>query len=321
MFGIITTIASIPSPSRNVIELGPLSLNIYGLMIAFGVIAGVTLTQHRMNQRGMPGELAGDIAVWAVPAGVVGARLYHVATDWHRFTDNWFDIVKIWNGGLGILGGIIAGTAVGVWRVHKHGLPVLKMLNAAAPGLPLAQAIGRWGNWFNQELFGRPTDLPWALEIDEAHVQHLGPDFAGESLFHPTFLYESLWNFALVGVLLWIDKRRPVKPGRLMLLYLGGYAVGRLWIEAIRIDSATRVFDVRINLWIFGLVLAATVLALIKLGIFGTESEIVGEAADDDTKAEAEDVDAEDADDATEDSDSDEEESAGDDALAGSDGG
>ena len=205
--------ASIPSPSSGTLELGPLSLNAYGLMIALGVVAAIWLLGRRFEQKGIgTREDATTIGLWAVAAGIVGARLYHVATDWERFDGNYGDIVKIWEGGLGIPGGLLAGIPVGIWVAHRRGLPMGEVANCAAPAIALAQAIGRWGNWFNQELFGRPTDLPWALEIDE---DHLPPGYAPGTTFHPTFLYESLWNFALCGVLLWIDRRFNPAPGRL----------------------------------------------------------------------------------------------------------
>ena len=164
-------LASIPSPSSGRLEIGPLSLNAYGLMIALGVVAGVWLFGRRLEWRHIgTREDANAIGVWGVIAGVIGARLYHVFTDWERFEGNWLDVFKIWEGGLGIPGGMFLGIVVGVYVGHRRGIPIGPGLNAVAPALPLAQAIGRWGNYFNQELYGRPTDLPWALEIDAAHL-------------------------------------------------------------------------------------------------------------------------------------------------------
>ncbi|MFV2039056.1 MAG: prolipoprotein diacylglyceryl transferase, partial [Acidimicrobiales bacterium] len=184
-------LAQIPSPSSGTLELGPLTFRAYGLMIAFGVLAAVWLAGRRFVERGYKMDHASGLAMWVVPAGLVGARLYHVATDWRRFQGQWFDVVKIWEGGLGILGGVIAGLIAGVFYARKHDLPVLVVADIVAPAMPLAQAIGRWGNWFNQELFGRPTDLPWALEIDP---ENLPADYPGETTFHPTILYEWVWN-------------------------------------------------------------------------------------------------------------------------------
>ena len=204
-------LASIPSPSSGSFELGPLTLRAYGLMIAFGVIAAVWLFGRRLAARGSNPDHATGLAMWAVPAGLVGARLYHVITDWSSFAGRRLDMFKIWEGGLGILGGVIAGIAAAVLYMRKHDLDVPTTLDLAIPGLPLAQAIGRWGNWFNQELFGKPTDLPWALEIDDAHTP---PEYLGaeDVTFHPTFLYESLWNFGVTFLLLRIEKTRRLKP-------------------------------------------------------------------------------------------------------------
>ena len=239
--------ASIPSPSSGTLELGPISLNAYGLMIALGVIAAVWLFGRRLEQRHIgTRDDANAIAVWGVAAGVIGARLYHVITDWHRFEGNYDDIIKVWQGGLGIPGGMLAGVLVGTYVGHRRGIPLGPGLNAVAPSLPLAQAIGRWGNWFNQELYGRQTGLPWALEIDD---EHLPAGYAWGTTFHPTFLYESLWNLALCGGLLWIDRRWQLPRGSLMAVYVAGYGVGRLWVESLRIDDANEIAGLRINQW------------------------------------------------------------------------
>ncbi len=241
-------VASIPSPSSGTLELGPISLNAYGLMIALGVVAAVWLFGRRLEERHIgTRDDANAIAVWGVVAGVVGARLYHVITDWHRFEGNYDDIIKVWQGGLGIPGGMLAGVLVGVYVGYRRGIPLGPGLNAVAPCLPLAQAIGRWGNWFNQELFGRATDLPWALEIDDAH---LPAGYESGTTFHPTFLYESLWNLLLCGALLWIDKRWRLANGQLMAMYVLGYGVGRFWIEGLRIDAATELGGLRWNQWV-----------------------------------------------------------------------
>ena len=170
-----------------------------------------------------------------MPAGVIGARLYHVATDWERFSGHLFDIVKIWQGGLGIPGGMALGIIVGIWQAHRRGLALGPTITAATPSLPLAQAIGRWGNWFNQELFGRATTLPWALRVSDDKAVAAG--YPPGTTFHPTFLYESLWNLALCGLLLWIDRRFRLRPGRLLAVYTLGYGIGRYWVEGLRIDA------------------------------------------------------------------------------------
>jgi len=241
-------LASIPSPSSGSIEIGPLKLNAYGLMIALGVIAAVWLASRRAEARGVAtAEDFNSIALWAVPAGVVGGRLYHVITDWERFEGRRLDMVKIWEGGLGIWGGIALGVAVGLWRAKVRGLAVGEVLNCAAPALALAQAIGRWGNWFNQELFGRPTDLPWALEVSDATARAAGHP-AGTT-FHPTFLYESLWCLVLCVALVRLDARRNFRPGRLFFVYAAGYSAARFFIEGLRIDDADEIAGLRFNQW------------------------------------------------------------------------
>ena len=240
-------LASIPSPSSGVIHIGPLSLHAYGVMIALGVVAAVWLTNRRLEAAGTgTREQFSSVAVWAVVAGIIGARIYYILTDksqpWKE-PGRW---LRIWNGGLGIPGGLILGVLVSVWMARRKGLAPSAMLTAAAPAVPLAQAIGRWGNWWNQELFGRATTLPWGLEIDQ---QHLPAGYAPGTLFHPTFLYESLWNIGLCLLLLQIDKRMRLRPGRLLAVYVAGYAVGRFWVESLRIDPANSGGGWRLNQW------------------------------------------------------------------------
>ena len=242
-------VGSIPSPSSPSISIGPLELRAYGLLIALGVIAAVWLCGRMLERKGIgTTDDASSVAVWGVVAGIIGARLYHVATEWSRFSDDLGAIPKIWEGGLGIPGGLLAGVLVGLWQGKRRGIDPMQLLTCAAPAIPLAQAIGRWGNWFNQELYGRPTDLPWALEIDDAH----NLDYPPGTTFHPTFLYESLWNLGLVGLLLWIDRRFKLGPGRLFAWYLIGYGTGRFWIEGLRIDptEASDVAGLRWNQWV-----------------------------------------------------------------------
>ena len=257
-------LASLPSPSSGSLELGPLRLNAYGLMIALGAIAATWLVGRRLEARSWgTRDDASSIAMWAVPAGVVGARLYHVVTDWERFDGRLIDTVKIWKGGLGIWGGLVAGTIVGLWVARRRGLGVGRVLTVVAPALPLAQAIGRWGNWFNQELFGRATTLPWGLEIDDKKL----PDgFEPGTLFHPTFLYESLGCLVLVGVLLQIDRRIPLKPGRLFAVYAAGYALLRFFVEGLRIDPAKSAGGLRLNQWVSLVVFSAAVAFFVTSG-------------------------------------------------------
>jgi prolipoprotein diacylglyceryl transferase len=254
-------LASIPSPGSGALTLGPLSIHAYGLMIALGVIAGVWLIGRRLEASGAgTREDASAMAVWAVIAGVIGARLYHVVTDWSSFENDLGRIPQIWRGGLGIPGGILFGALVAMWAFKRRGIAPAVGLSAAAPALALAQSIGRWGNWWNQELFGKATDLPWALRID---ADKIPAGYAPGTTFHPTFLYESLWNFALCIVLLRIDRRFTLRPGRLFAMYVVGYAVGRFWIEGLRIDPAHTTGGLRLNQWVALIAGGAAVLYLV----------------------------------------------------------
>jgi prolipoprotein diacylglyceryl transferase len=254
-------LAVIPAPPGNSIDIGPLHLRAYGLMIAVGVVAAVAFAQRRWAARGGDPSDIPALAVWAVPAGLVGARIYHVVTDPELFRGRWLHVFAVWEGGLGIPGGIAAGVIVGAVVARRRGLPIPALLDTVAPALALAQAIGRWGNWFNQELFGGATTLPWALRVDASHRPNGYEQFA---TFHPTFLYESLWNLALVGILLVIERRLRLRPGRLFVVYVGGYALGRLWVEGLRIDHANRILGLRVNEWVSIVVLALCVAVLIS---------------------------------------------------------
>ncbi|MGN6694505.1 MAG: prolipoprotein diacylglyceryl transferase [Aquihabitans sp.] len=245
-------VAFLPSPGFHTLEIGPLTLRMYGLCIALGVIAAVVISSKRWERRGGNPDDIGTIALWAVPAGVIGARLYHVATDWKTYQDDWFGAFKITQGGLGIPGGILAGVIVGLIVVKKKGLPAAPLLDVVAPAIPVAQAIGRLGNWFNQELFGRPTTLPWGLKIDLANRPAGYEQYA---TFHPTFLYEALWSLAVAGLLIWIDRKRKLRPGELFAVYVLGYGIGRLWVEDLRIDHASLIGGVRVNIWMSGILI------------------------------------------------------------------
>lgn len=242
----MSLLAAIPSPPSKAVEIGPLDIRAYGLAIAAGVVVAVLIAQRRWQRAGGDPSDIVDIATWAVPAGIAGARLWHVLTDWQKFRGNWGEAFAIWEGGLGIPGGLLLGSAVGVIVARRRGIALGPLLDAVAPAIPVAQAIGRLGNWFNQELYGRPTDLPWGLEIDPGHR----PDgFAAEETFHPTFLYEGLWNLALAAALIWMGRRGRFRPGQLFALYVVGYGVGRLWVEMVRIDPASRLLGLRVNIW------------------------------------------------------------------------
>lgn len=241
-------VASIPSPSSNSISLGPLDFRAYGVAIALGVLAAVWIAQRRWAERGHDPEQISTVALWAVPFGVVGGRLYHVITDNQRFRGQWLEAFKIWEGGLGVWGAVAAGAIGALVAARRANLSVPDLFYATAPAIPVAQAIGRLGNWFNQELFGRPTDVPWALEIDESHRP---TGFEDEALFHPTFLYEMLWNLGVAAVVIWVvPKVLPrLRIGYQFAVYVALYTLGRLWIELLRIDSANEILGQRLNVW------------------------------------------------------------------------
>jgi len=217
-------------------------------MIGLGIIAAAMVSRPRAVKRRLHPDTPIELLMWVVPAGVIGARLYHVITDWKPISQ-WHEI---WNGGLGIPGGILAGSLAGLVFVKRRNLDRARVVDTVVPGVVLAQSIGRWGNWWNQELYGRPTDLPWGLEID---ADHRLAGYGDVETFHPTFLYESLWTLGLFGFLIWIDRRQVLKPGKLAWVGTGLYAIGRLWIEALRIDTATEIAGIRVNLWTMTIVL------------------------------------------------------------------
>jgi prolipoprotein diacylglyceryl transferase len=240
-------VAAIPSPPSNGLELGPLDFRAYGLLYVAAVIAGVAITTRRWEAAGGSRELVHEVALWGFPAGLIGGRLYYLATSWDQVPDAWWGPFAVWKGGLGIWGGIALGTAVGIWRLHRRGADIAAFLDAAAPALLVAQAIGRVGNYFNQELFGKPTTLPWSLEIDPAQR----PDgYERFTTFHPTFLYEITWNLALAGFLVWLGHHRQIRPPGLFALYVTGYSLFRIFEELLRIDPAHHILGLRLNLYL-----------------------------------------------------------------------
>ncbi|MEY2965444.1 MAG: hypothetical protein RLZZ228_1257 [Actinomycetota bacterium] len=243
-------IAFIPSPSQGTWNLGPLPLRAYALLIILGIVVAIWVGSKRYVARGGSAGVIGDIALWAVPFGIIGGRLYHVVSDWQLyFAPGGSGIVgalRIWDGGLGIWGAVALG-GLGAWiGARRLGVALPPIADAIAPGIALAQAIGRWGNWFNQELFGAPTTLPWGLEIAP---QYRPEGYAEFETFHPTFLYESLWMLAVALVLIWADKRFRMGHGRVFALYVLLYTLGRVWIEYLRIDTANTILGVRLNVW------------------------------------------------------------------------
>ena len=256
----MAVLASIPSPSSGAIHIGSFQIRAYGLMIALGVVAAVKFASVRWRQRGGNPEDISAIATWAVPAGLIGARLYHVITDYQRFRGRWWHAFAIWEGGLGIWGGVALGALVGWYVARRRGCDATLALDACAPAIALAQAIGRWGNWFNQELFGRPTSLPWGLRIDP---EHRPEKYLDRPTFHPTFLYESLWCLLVIAVVLAVERRYRMRRGGIFAVYVATYTVGRAWIEALRVDDAHHVLGLRLNDWTSLVVFIAAVLVIV----------------------------------------------------------
>ncbi len=258
-----TVVASIPSPAESVWYLGPLPLRAYAIAIILGIIAATLLSQRRLAARGGDPDAVLDVVFWAVPFGIVGGRIYHVLSSPDAYFGPGGDPVKalaIWEGGLGIWGAIAFG-AVGAWiGCRRAGLSFAVFADVLAPALLVAQAIGRLGNWFNQELFGSPTSLPWGLEIDPSLPQ-FPADLPPETLFHPTFLYELVWNLAAAYLLIRLERRFRWGHGRVFWMYVVLYTSGRLWIEMLRIDDAERVLGVRLNVWTSIIVLLGALLA------------------------------------------------------------
>ena len=260
-------LASIPSPSSGSIDVGPLQLHAYGVMLLLGILAATWLTGVRWTRRGGDWDLVFRVAMWGVAGGIVGARLYHVITSWSEVPDpKWQGVFEIWKGGLGVWGGILFGSIAGAIVVKRSGRSVSEFADAAAPGLLLAQGIGRIGNWFNQELYGKPTDRPWGLEID---VQHRVPGYEGSSTFHPTFLYELIYDLSMVGVLLLIDWRFRIRAPALFALYISLYTFGRFFEELLRIDPAHEFGGLRLNAWVSLVVFVCSTAFFIWWQFFG----------------------------------------------------
>lgn len=240
-------LAFIPSPTNGTLNLGPIPLHVYGLLLAVGVVVAAIIAERRWVRWGQDKRVFQDALIWIVLGGVVGARLYHVITDYERFTGDWAHVFQIWKGGLSIWG-VVAGGLIAVLIVArvKH-VNTFLLTDAIVPGLLVAQAIGRWGNYFNQELFGEPTTLPWGLKIDVIN-RPLG--FESYSQFHPTFLYESIYCLILVAIILWVERNWRLRTGQTSGLYLALYCFGRFGFENLRIDDARVVLGLRINAWV-----------------------------------------------------------------------
>jgi prolipoprotein diacylglyceryl transferase len=249
----------IPSPSVNGFHLGPLFIHVYGLMYVVGIALAIYITRRRWRAMGGNPDLVGEVAIWAVPAGIIGGRIYFDITTPADIPHQWWGIFAVWSGGLGVWGGIAAGAAAGIWRVKRAGADAGAFANALAPALLVAQAVGRIGNYFNQELFGKPSGLPWALEISQAHRP---AGYLTDRTFQPSFLYELIFDLALAAFLVWLGHHRRIRPWGLFALYVTGYSAYRIFEETIRIDSSVHFLGLRLNFYV------ATILTLVGIAWF-----------------------------------------------------
>lgn len=283
------TLSYIPSPTISQFSLGPLTIRFYALCILTGIVLAVWIANVRWRKLGGNFDQILDIALVSVPSGIIGARLYHIITTPERFfgaSGDWKEMFRIWNGGLGIWGGVALGAlAAWAWCGHKH-YPMALLADTIAPGLLVAQAVGRLGNWFNQELYGAPTTLPWGLKLNTSGAAignseqcYDGATCPTGTLFHPTFLYELIWN--LIGALLivWVGRKamNKLKAGSLFTLYIMWYTAGRTWIEALRIDFAHEFLGVRVNVWVSIAVFIAGVVAFVLVQRYGKRTSVLAE--------------------------------------------
>jgi prolipoprotein diacylglyceryl transferase len=255
------TPAFIPSPSQSGFYVGPFFVHVYGLMYVLAVAASIVITRRRWRAQGGDPDLPYEVALWAFPAGLIGGRIYFLITTPSQIPPHWWGPFAIWKGGLGIWGGIAGGTAAGLWVLYRRLEPydVRRFADAAAPALLVAMAFGRVGNYFNQELFGGPTTLPWGLEIDPAHRP---PGYAQYATFHPTFLYEIIWDLFLASFLVWLGHHRRIRPPGLFALYVAGYSGFRIFVETLRVDYSNHIFGLRLNFFV------ASVLCILGLVSF-----------------------------------------------------
>lgn len=270
--------SAIPSPDISYIELGPIRVHFYALFILAGIVLALILTESRLRARGAEAGIALDISLWAIPFGILGGRFFHVLThpdDYFFPGADLLAVFRIWEGGLAIYGALILGSLGAYIGARSAGIKFTSYLDAVAPGVLLAQAIGRWGNYFNNELYGVPTDLPWGLEIPSNNPAYPAglPDGV---LFHPTFLYESIWSLTGVAILLAADRRFNLRWGKMLGLYLVYYSLGRVWIEAIRIDPSEIVLGLRINIWsaIVGVGVGVAIIAVQSMRHPGQEPSV-----------------------------------------------
>jgi prolipoprotein diacylglyceryl transferase len=266
----VLPLGSIPSPSSGVVDIGPLHIHMYGLMLLVAIAACIGLTGRRWTKLGGDWDLVVRVAVWGVAFGIVGARAYHDITSWNEVPDHWWGPFAVWEGGLGIWGGILLGAVAGAVVIRRSGESVRLFMDAVAPGLLVAQGIGRWGNWFNQELFGKPTNLPWGLEID---TNHRPPQYLGSDTFHPTFLYEFVYDLVLAGVLILVGSRFRIRPPALFALYVSVYCVGRVFEELLRVDPSHHFLGERVNFWVAIVVFACSTAFFVWWQFFRPEGD------------------------------------------------
>lgn len=272
---------SIPSPTISSFDIGQFRIHFYALFILAGIVSAIIIGELRLKKRGAPSGLILDVALWAVPFGILGGRLFHVFTHQSDYFGPGKDLVKIfavWEGGLAIYGALILGSAAAYVGCKQAGIRFLSFADAIAPGVLLAQAIGRWGNYFNSELFGKPTDLPWGLEIKLPNTA-IPVGLPEGTLFHPTFFYEFLWNVSGVVILLMLDKRFDLRWGRLFALYLAYYSIGRFWIEDLRVDPSEVLLGLRSNQWsaVVGVIIGVSLFVWSRRAHTGAELTVVTE--------------------------------------------
>lgn len=283
------TLAYIPSPTISQFSIGPVTIHIYALCILMGLVLAVWITTTRWKKLGGNFDQVLDITLVSVPAGIIGARLYHIITTPERFfgpDGDWAEMFRIWNGGLGIWGGVLFGAlAAWAWCRHKH-YPMALLADAIAPGLLVAQAVGRLGNWFNQELYGAPTTLPWGLKLnmEGTAIGHSEQCYDGATcpsgtLFHPTFLYEMIWNLIGAAIIVYIGSKamKKLKAGSLFAVYIMWYTLGRTWIESLRIDYAHEFLGVRINVWVSMAVFVLGAVSFIVVQQMGKDTDLLAE--------------------------------------------